>query len=126
MDTRRWLNQSQPQMLQSATILLYINAVFALIQFRGIPAGLWALVYLLPFAGAGAGYGIANDRKWGYQLALVVAIVPLALTVVAIFGVYGPNLAVDFNNILTVLFQVLLVVLLVHPLSRSYQRIWFK
>ena len=31
METRRWLNPSQPQTLQIAVILLYINAFFSVL-----------------------------------------------------------------------------------------------
>ena len=58
METRRWLNPSQPQTLQIAVFLLYIHAVF------GVLFGAFAsLIGLALIAGsAGAGYGIANER----------------------------------------------------------------
>ncbi len=117
METRRWLNQSQPQMLANATILLYLNAAFALIGGSVFP--------LLTLAGAAGGFGIANDKLWGYYLGIFVAVIPTALTVAQIMGLIGaPGLS--FNLTLTLMLQVVLVVLLLHPTSRSYTRIWFK
>lgn len=115
METRRWLNQSQPQMLQNATILLYLRAAFGLLSLN-----------LFSILGAGAGFGIANDKKWGYYLGIVVAVVPLAFNLLALIGLGNLRLALDFNMIIELMFQVLLVALLLHPMSRDYQRIWFK
>jgi len=121
METRQWINQRQPQMLQSATILLYIRAAFGLLSLGGGGGG---LLFLLTLAGAPAGFGIANDKKWGYYLAIGVAIVPLALSLGVVFGVFGKA---DFtNSIISLLFDVLLVGLLLHPMSKDYARLWFK
>src|SRR2546423_1401107 len=64
-EPRRWTNPSQPQTLQIAVFLLYINAFFALLGGLFSPIGL-----LLVAGGVGAGFGIANERKWGYGLGL--------------------------------------------------------
>lgn len=123
METRRFLNQYQPQTLQIATILLYINAVFALLSVGALLSGSrYALVELASLLGAGAAYGIANDKKWGYQLGLVAAIVPLVGTIFRVFGIGG----LPFNLLLNLLFQGALVAVLVHPLSRNYVKTWFK
>ena len=65
------------------------------------------------FAG---GWGIANERKWGYWLAVVIAVLLLVDTIVSFSG----------GVIITLLFEIVLVALLVHPQSREYRRIWFK
>ncbi|HZU74730.1 MAG TPA: hypothetical protein VE990_18380 [Acidimicrobiales bacterium] len=115
MSSRRWVNNTQPQTLQIAVILLYLNAVFlAVAGYLFSPFGL-AVV-----AGQVLGaFGVANERKWGYLLALVVACLPLALLLMSPRSILGANL-------LTLMFQVALVALLVHPHSRDYRRIWFK
>ena len=119
MESRRWTNQGQPQMLQIAVFLLYINAglsVFAMVRF-----GVFPLLVLAAAAGnVAAGYGIANEKKWGYVLGVAVAVLPLLLRVV--FGGVG----VVGGDLLTLLFEIALVALLLHPQSRDYQRIWFK
>jgi hypothetical protein len=112
MESRRWINQTQPQTLQIAVFLLYFNGIFALL-FGGL-FSVWGLAFA---AGCiGAGYGIANERKWGYGLGVGVALFPFVLLLSGQARV----------NIISLLFDVALVALLLHPQSRDYQRIWFK
>jgi uncharacterized membrane protein (DUF2068 family) len=115
VEKRRFLDPSQPQTLQGAVLFCYINAVFSIFYLlAGAPLPLILLV-----AAVGA-YGIANDRKWGYRLAVVAASIYVVGQALA-FVTFEHN----FNGILTLAFAVLLIVLLLHPQSRSYQRIWF-
>jgi len=114
VEERRFLNQAQPQTLFIATLLLYINAFFDLITF-------WPILMLFGVALAAGGYGIANEKKWGYGLAVGVAVLRVAL----LFMLYGLDV-LDFPIILTLMFDGALVALLLHPESRDYQRIWFK
>lgn len=118
MQTRRWTNPAQPQTLQIGVFLLYINAVFTLLDLlrSGAPAFL-----LLTVGGVTAGYGIANERRWGYTLGLVMAFLPFAWRWYY-FGL-GNVLSTDALNLL---FEIALVCLLLHPQSREYQRVWFK
>jgi uncharacterized membrane protein len=67
-----------------------------------------------------AAFGIANERRWGYILGIVMAIAPFAVR----WWYLGNPLA--GTQILNLLFEIALVALLVHPQSRDYQRIWFK
>ena len=113
MPAIRWLDRTQPQTLMIATILLYVNAVLGLIDGEVrilLPLGL-IFVVVQPVAG----WGVANENKWGYWLAvaLSVAILILLLLSFAAFGIVG------------LIFQVALVALLLHPQSREYKRIWF-
>ena len=117
MQTRRWVDPSQPQTLQIAVFLLYAQAVLALLfgQFLYVE-GLVALA-----GGVPAGYGIANEQKWGYGLGLLVALFPF----IARIALNGLN-NVFTTDIISLMFEVALVVLLLHPQSREYERIWFK
>lgn len=108
METRRWTNPTQPQTLQIAVFLLYINAVLALLRGGLIEVAL----------GGAGGFGIANERKWGYWVGLAAACLPFAVRLA--FG--GPLLGYSLINLM---FEVALVALLLHPQSRDYQRIWF-
>jgi hypothetical protein len=113
----QWLDRSQPQPLYMANILLYINAVFwVLALFEGVGFfGILALGALF------AGLGIANEKKAGYWGGVVVAGLNfLALVLILVVG--GANIFTFIN----ILFAAALLALLLHPLSRSYQRIWFK
>src|SRR5688572_33197157 len=84
MQTRRWINQSQPQTLVIAVFLLYFDAA-ADVLFSG-GAVLLSPFVVLVVAGAAAGYGIANEKKWGYYLALAIAVLGLLPYVFALLG----------------------------------------
>ena len=117
MQTRRWLNPSQPQTLQIAVFLLYADAVMG-----ALFGGLFSAIGLLIIAGsAAAGYGIANEMKWGYLLGIGVAAFAL-LPYLLLLGSGGNVL----TNPIGLMFAVAKLALLVHPQSRGYQRIWFK
>lgn len=122
METRRWTNPSQPQTLQIAVFLLYINAVFGLLGFSVLFA--WGpLIGLGSVVAFGAGgFGIANERKWGYSLSVGVSILSL-VALLSIFGIFDVLLS---GAAITLLFDIALIALLLHPMSRDYQRIWFK
>lgn len=115
METRRWINHSLPQTLGNAVILLYINAAFSVLF-----GGFHPIILAIAAASVAAGWGIANELRWGYQLGVVMAFLPFALR----FLVGGVDLVLG-ASILSLLFEVLLVVLLLHPQSREHQRIWF-
>jgi hypothetical protein len=113
VNERRFLNQSQPQTLVIATLLLYVNAFFAIITLF-LPLVLFGAVLAL------GGYGIANEKRWGYGLAVAGAVLQLAFLLLS----EGTG-ALRFPLIITLLFDGALVALLLHPQSRDYQRIWF-
>jgi hypothetical protein len=115
----RWVNQSQPQTLYAATILCYIDAVFGLIF--GMVAVSLLLGFLTIIGLAAGGFGIANEKKWGYAVAVAAAILQVGM-LLAIFrlDVFG------FPVIISLMFDGALVGLLIHPMSRDYQRIWFR
>jgi hypothetical protein len=116
METRRWTNPTQPQTLQIAVFLLYINAVFtALLGGIASPIGIALVV-----GGAAAGFGIANEKRWGYLLGIGMAFLPFLLRM-AILGVED----VFSGSIINLMFEIALVALLLHPQSRDYQKIWF-
>ncbi len=117
METRKFLNHGHPQTLQGATILLYINAVFAIFQLLG---GSLANA-LLALVGGAAAYAMANDKKIGFYGGLVVAVIQLAFLVLALMA-FG----FSANILISLVFAALLVYLLLHPMSRDYQRLWFK
>ena len=139
METRRWTNPSQPQTLYMAHLFLYLSAAFNL---------LWGLIYkfewVLPAYALGpggdivtrpsvllvvcevlGGYFIANERKLGWWLGLGSVALSLYLPARLMIAV-GARVIFDVNWILSAAFPVVLLVLLVHPMSRDYQRIWFK
>jgi hypothetical protein len=112
----RWVNPHQPQTLYMGVILSYIQGVFAILNYPIL--GPWAFVILVGLVAGG--FGIANEKKWGYILAVATAVLQVAVVV-------GRGASLGNVSVLIELgFDVALVVLLAHPMSRSYQRIWFK
>jgi hypothetical protein len=119
VNERKFLNQAQPQTLVLGTLLLYINAVFGLLFGTVATSLLLGLVTIIGLAIGG--YGIANEWKWAYAVAVVASILQLIM----LFAVFGSEVF-GFPVVITLLFDGALVGLLLHPESRSYQRIWFK
>jgi hypothetical protein len=114
VNDRKFINQFQPQTLVSATVLCYIQAFFMVL-------GGWLPLFLFAAGLAFGGYGIANEKKWGYGLA-----VGAAVAWVAIVLLFAGSDVLKFPLILNFMFDVALVALLLHRESRDYQRIWFK
>jgi hypothetical protein len=122
LESRRWFNPSQPQTLQIAVWLLYFNAVGGLI-FGSVYITLGVFLGLIALVGCGAAaFGIANEQRWGYLLGVAMALLQVLL-IVGVVGVLGLFKGVA---LISFLFAVALVALLLHPMSRDYQRIWFK
>ena len=114
MPSNRWLDKTQPQTLMMATIIMYINAALALLLGGTIFNPAWLILLVIgPVAG---GWGIANEKKWGYWLAVTVTVLAAVLYVW------------DFQSVsvITLLFYIALIALLLHPQSRAYRRTWFR
>ena len=138
LDPRKWFDRMQPQTMQIATWLLYLNGFFALIGFmdksdwigfarvdKGALGSLIGLVVVASFIAGG--YLMANDRKIGYRLALVAAFSPFALRIWILWSYPGFS-AIDKvtgNDTIGFIFEAALCALLLHPQSREHQRLWY-
>jgi hypothetical protein len=146
LDPKKWFDRMQPQTLQIATWLLYLNGFFALVstfdktgylgylRFRfGLGFLLGLIVVALHILG---GFLMANDRKLGYRLAVVASFSPFVLRSVAMADLrsnFGVSISFfDFvlgrpfgGGLLTVIFDAALIALLLHRQSREHQRIWY-
>lgn len=112
-----WVNPRQPQTLYFANILLYIDAAFLVIGFGFLnPLGL-----LLLAGYVGGGWGIANEKRAGYLVAIVASGFGLVPYLALIAQGVSP-----FVEPIGLMFAVAQIALLLHPQSRDYQRIWFK
>jgi hypothetical protein len=118
VNERRFLNQFQPQTLVMGTMLCYLQAVFGFLF--GVITTSVVLALLTIIGLAVGGYGIANEKKWGYSLAVAAAVLQVVMLLVV-----GKSEVLEFPLILSLLFDGALVALLLHPQSREYQRIWF-
>lgn len=137
MSDRLWYNPRVPQTLGIAQILLYINAAFLALAVltRGGRFGGGALGLLLGVGGVAAytygAYGIANSEKRGYQIAVLASFLPLITRLLLVLTTPGASLFgnLDFvlwqGNLLSVIFQYALIALLLHPMSRDHQKVWF-
>lgn len=140
METQRWINRSQPQTLQIAVFLLYLGAAFSLLfgqHYDWYAAAVFELTndadtartigrvvwFGAIVAAAAGGFGIANEKKWGYFAAIAAAVTPLAARVLVLLLAQISPLD---SEVISLMFDIALVALLVHPQSRDYQRIWFK
>jgi hypothetical protein len=120
----KWLDRTQPQTLYIATMLMYFNAALSLlfvaeytnVRLFGLRHGLILLEAFLIVGQVAGGLGIANEKKWGYLVAVVAAIVLLLSTLLSYTG----------GGLINLIFVVALVALLLHPQSREYRRVWFR
>jgi uncharacterized membrane protein len=114
---RRWFNSSQPQTLQAAVIFLYFIAALDLIT--GLLSGLAVYSLVGVVLAALSAWGLANERKWAYVLAVVVA----SLGVLGLL--YELVIVHSFGAVIDLVFIGALLALLLHPQTREYRRIWF-
>jgi hypothetical protein len=125
---KKWFDRMQPQTLQIATWLLYINGFFALANFMDSQMEIGYIRQVYAF---GPVYGLvviaahvlggllmANDLKIGYKIALVAAFSPFVSNLI----VYQSLIAHSFLN---AAFDIALIALLLHTQSRAHQKVWF-
>jgi hypothetical protein len=141
---RRWVNPSQPDLLQIATWIGYFRGVFTLLfgldaQFIVFPFsdagrnGASNPLLQIALAGllAGGAYLLANGRRLGWQLLLVGAALPLLARLLVAFGIslggvdVGATSPLDYD-VIGLIFEVALFALLVHPRSRQYEKVWLE
>ena len=112
-------------------MLAYFRGVsivlFGSVYYRALPYDLFGsfasriFPLLLLIALVGGGLGIANEKKYGFRLALSAAI----YSVVATLWI-GTQYPIELlGSLLRLMFDIVLLVLLLHPQSKEYRRIWF-
>lgn len=121
MSQFRWTNPTLPQTLQIAVLLLYISGFFAVLRgltLIGHPLAIFLILTgLLAFAAA---QGTVRERKNGYRLAVLYGFLEI------LGEVLGMLAAFSAWDLLGLLLALALVGLLVHPMSRSHSRTWFR
>jgi len=124
-EPRRWFDASQPQTLQGAVMLSYLTAVIGILNlFRGA----YVEFELLPLGLGVAAWAVANEKRWGYWLGVVLAVILVVQDATFAFLVLKlTNISMLLLfSIVQLFFAVIVAVLYLHPYSRQYQRIWFK
>ena len=102
--------------------LLYFDAFFMVLG--GLRVGPISLLLLAGYVAGG--FGIANERRWGYRLAVGVAALGLLPYVWLLFRDTSDFFDLVFSlGAINLMFAIALLALLLHPQSRDYQRIWF-
>ena len=138
MNERRWFNNRLPQTLMISQFLLYFDAVFLALAALGLGGGitipgseaLGSLVFLAAAAANAFGaFGIANEMKRGYQVAVVASFLPIVMRFVLVV-LYGSIIgdATYYllpGGLLNAIFVYALIALLLHPQSRDSQKIYF-
>jgi len=136
LDRRKWLDRMQPQTLQIATWLLYINGFFALVELVDGGGVLhyfrvrYAFGFIFGLAIVAAyvlgGFLMANERKLGWRVAVGAAAAPFVLTFIA-YSQIGASLRFRIfgASLVSFAFDVAVLALLLHPQSREHQRIWY-
>jgi len=132
MSSRRWFNNRLPQTLAIAQFLLYFNAFWAALAMLKVGSNgaiVTAIVGVTLAANLYGGWGIANEMKRGYQVAIFASFLPIIGRVVAALLTGGILSRVGFiflgGNIINALFEYALIALLLHPQSKDHQKIWF-
>ncbi len=146
IDRKKWFDRMQPQTLQIATWLLYLNGFFSLVSLFDKTGYLGYMRYRFGFGlilglvvvglHVGGGFLMANDRKLGYRLAVAAAVAPFLVRFTAVRDIATNGFAnVSFSDyitarplggsIISVLFDGALVALLLHQQSRDHQRVWY-
>ncbi|MCE2855046.1 MAG: hypothetical protein LW606_05015 [Ilumatobacteraceae bacterium] len=143
LDPRKWFERSLPQTLQIGLWLLYINGAFALIEYldgtddlgylrgRSTLGAIVGLIVCVLFIGSG--YLIANEKKLGYNMAIAAAFSPFLVRFWA-YTDFESRMGVSVslldkltgNTLVGFAFDVALCALVLHPMSRNHQRIWFR
>ena len=144
---RRFFNPSQPQTMQVAVFLLYANVVIGLLFRTGnqgeftlatlsvlrslnaidtarLLGNLLAIAFLV--GSAAAAYLIANEKRIGWRLGVVVAAAPLVATVIILTIGYPVRAGLADVVDIGLLFDIALLALLLHTQTRAYEKIWFK
>ncbi len=121
-----WHNPYLPQTLQVAEIILYFSNILSIV-FIGLQGGITLSILAITALQILAAFGIANLRWWGIILGVVsVAFQSVRLTFLALqYGVSIFDVLKYFlsgNQIINTMFTVAILVLLLHPMSRSYAK----
>ena len=127
----RWYNPRVPQTLAISQFLLYFDAFWAVVALLAVGAGPAAFILLIAVGAYVYGaWGIANEKKAGYKVAVAASFLPLAARVVESFDRAGGPLSnltyiLLGAGIIGALFEYALIGLLLHPQSREHQKVWF-
>lgn len=74
-------------------------------------------------------WGVANEKRLGYQVAIAASFLPMAARIVDTLSAGGPLSHIGYiltgGNIINAMFEYALIVLLLHTQSREHAKVWF-
>ena len=115
---KRWFDPRQPQTLQTATVLAYLNGGFAVLGVLMTGLNRFDLAFIVTAIGMAM---VANEVKAGYYLALASS----GLLFLATAWIFLANPTGIFG-LLSVIIYGALAALLVHRHSRDFVRLWLR
>lgn len=124
------MNDAMPRGLVWAQLGLYTWAGVAIIRsgvllFRGeAPASALVLAFAAAIFRGLSAYGISNENRWGYWLALLTCAVSTLPTLDDL--VHGPALLLHPDFLLLLIIPLVVVLCLLNPASRDFAKMWFK
>ena len=137
LSPRRWFDRMAPQTLQLGILLGYLDGAFAILEIADssgplawvryrIPLGL-LVAALLPLGHIAGGLLMANERRIGWRIAVGASIAPFIVNFLA-YGDVGAGLQRQLfgPSLVSFAFDAALVALLLHPQSRSHQKMWYR
>jgi hypothetical protein len=142
IDKRKWFDRMHPQTLGIATWLLYLDGVFATLGFLDKSNEFGFLRVISPVTGIiglasclaffGSGFLMANGKLLGWYIGIAASFSPLLARF--IISIHQQNLGYSISladritggDLVGFMFEAALVVLLLHPMSRSYARTWLR
>ena len=116
MSKFQFFNRLLPQTLLTASLLMYFTIAFDFLfgRVRYPVIGVITLAFLVGVL------GIANERRFGYYIAVTAAGANVLREITWLVLGWSPS------SILGLIFSGALLALLLHPMSREHQRIWFR
>jgi hypothetical protein len=142
IDKRKWFDRMHPQTLGIATWLLYLDGVFATLGFLDKSNEFGFLRVISPVTGIiglasclaffGSGFLMANGKLLGWYIGIAASFSPLLARF--IISIHQQNLGYSISladritggDLVGFMFEAAIVVLLLHPMSRSYARTWLR
>lgn len=136
-----WFNPSQPQTMQAAVFLLYLDAVFILFDSSQFSSrGVYLMLVFLNVGAAVVGaLGLANGLKWGWPVAIVASFMPLFRRLYLYFVIGDLSLSFISSDplraiwyiligahLISFMFECAIIAALWHKLTRDYVRVWMR
>lgn len=125
-----FINKSHPQTVLYASILSYMTGVFGLLEYLGYSSSVGIIGGAASVSLLYSGYMIANGKKISIPIAIgasvIIILLPLIVTILGGHSISSAiSIMLNINYLISVIFNIALLVLLTHKETKSYTKIWF-